>query len=117
MTAVGFDFAGMKQAFETLDIPALIECYAEDAEWIEYKPGAPPSAPRRMLGKAAIHQFVQGVADHKVKLFISDEVIGDGRIAYSMRVETPDGRHGIEHVIAYHQNGKIIRQIDVEAWD
>lgn len=31
--------------------------------------------------------------------------------------ETPDSRHGIEHVIAYYQNGKITRQIDVEAWD
>ena len=117
MTAASFDFAGMKRAFETLDIPSLLEFYADDAEWIEYKPGAPPSSPRRLVGKDAIHKFVQGVADYGVQLVISDEVIGDGRIAYCMRVAPPDGRQGIEHVIAYHQNGKITRQIDVEAWD
>jgi ketosteroid isomerase-like protein len=115
MAHTSFDYAGLKRAFETPDIPALIEFYAEDAEWIEYKPGAPFSSPRRMVGKATIQKFVQGVADYGVKLTMSDEVIGDERIAFCMIFVAPDGETGIEHVICHHRDGKIIRQVDVEA--
>lgn len=116
MQQATFDFAGLKRAFKTLDIPALIEFYADDAEWLEYKPGAPPNAPRRMQGKKATHDFVQGVADYGVKLVIADEVIGDERLAFCITVYTPDGRLGIEHVILHHRAGMIQRQVDVEAW-
>jgi hypothetical protein len=112
-----FDFAGLKRAFETLDIPSLITNYADDAEWIEYQSGASITEPHRLVGKEVIHKRAQGVADRKIKLEISDEVIGDGCIAYCMRITAPDGRKGIENAIIYHQDGKIIRQFEVEAWE
>ena len=39
------------------------------------------------------------------------------RIAFSVDCAFPDGKHVFEHVIAYIEDGKILRQVDVEAWD
>ena len=44
-------------------------------------------------------------------------MIGEERIAFAFLVTEPDGRHLIEHVILHLADGKIARQVDVEAWD
>jgi len=48
---------------------------------------------------------------------ISDEVLGEERIAFAFLVTWPDGRHYIEHVILHLVDGKIACQVDVEIWD
>jgi hypothetical protein len=117
MSHANFNFAGLKEAFETPDIPALIAFYAGDAGWLEYKAGSPLSAPYIMRGKESIHQHVQGAAEYGIKITIRDEVIGDERLAFCMIINAPDGRTGIEHVIIHHRDGKIYRHVDVEVWD
>jgi ketosteroid isomerase-like protein len=117
MGNVGFDFAGQKRAYEEKDVSALVAFFADDVEWIEYKNSAPPRLPHRMTDKETIRKFVQGVADADVKLQVSDEVIGDGRIAFCITCILADDRRGIEHVIIHLRDGKIVRQVDVEAWD
>jgi len=54
MTKPTFDFAAFKRAFESQDVDAWLEFYADNAEWVEYRHNAPPRAPNRMLGKAQI---------------------------------------------------------------
>ena len=50
-------------------------------------------------------------------LEIGDEVIGPDRAAFRVWCTLPDGRRIIEHVIIHYADGKITRQVDVEAWD
>jgi hypothetical protein len=48
---------------------------------------------------------------------LSDEVIGPARAAFCVTCTLPNGNRIIENVIIHHRAGKIIRQVDVEAWD
>jgi hypothetical protein len=44
-------------------------------------------------------------------------VIATNRVAFSVDGTFPDGKRVFEHVIAQIGDGKITRQVDVEAWD
>ena len=86
-------------------------------EWIEYRHANPPRAPHVMQGRREIADFLARVKASDVVLHIEDEVVGSGRSAFRVWCELRDGRRIIEQVIIYHANGKITRQVDVEAWD
>lgn len=112
-----FDFAGFKRAFVTQDVPRWAEFFAENAQWIEYRHSSPPRAPHRLVGRAQIAEYLQGLADSRLTLAMDDEIIGPERAAFCVWVRLPNGRKIIEHVFIYYANGKIYRQVDVEAWD
>lgn len=115
--AAAFDFPAFKRAFEAKDVEAWLAFFAPDAEWWEYRPDAPPRSPHKMVGREAIRARLIYGAEADMELAISDEVIGEERIAFAFLVTLPDGRHYIEHVILHLADGKIVRQVDVEAWD
>ena len=117
MAGTTFDFAAFKRAFENQDVDAWLAFYADDAEWLEYRHNAPPSAPNRMLGKGQIGDFLRRVKASNIKLSIGDEVIGDTRAAFCVTVVMASGKRVIENVIVHLDGGKITRQTDVEAWD
>lgn len=112
-----FDFADFKEAFERRDAERWTEFYAEDAEWIEYKPSAPPRDPVRMIGRERIAEFLASLERSEIEITVSDEVLGEERAAFSVDVTLPDGRHVFEHTIVHFEDGRIARQVDVEAWD
>jgi len=112
-----FDLAAYKRAFEAKDVEAWIAFYAEDAEWIEYTPDAPPRAPVVMCGRAAIRSFLERVAADPVRLSISDEVIAGDRAAWMVVCELGAGRRAIENTVVTLRDGLIVRQVEVEAWD
>ena len=115
--AATFDFPAFKRAFEAKDVEAWLAFFAADAEWWEYSPDAPPRSPNKMVGKEAIRARLTYAAGADMELAISDEVIGEERVALAFLVTLPDGRHYIEHTILHLADGKIARQVDVEAWD
>lgn len=115
--AATFDFPAFKRGFEAQDVEVWLAFFAPDAEWWEYRPDAPPRSPIRMVGREAIRAKLTRVVGYGLEQVISDEVIGEERIAFAFLVTMPDGRHLIEHVILHLANGKIARQVDVEAWD
>jgi ketosteroid isomerase-like protein len=113
-----FDFTAYARAFEAKDVDALLAFYAEDAIWVEYKPGAPPSAPARLAGRAAIADYLRGVAsDDDVTLTVSHEVVGEERMAFRITVGLAGGRREIEHAICELRDGLIAEHVEVEAWD
>ena len=112
-----FDFAAFKDAFKSKDLDRLVPFYADGAEWIEYRHASPPRAPNRMVGQERIADFLARVCAADFDITIADEVIGAGRIALSVDCAFPDGKRVFEHVIARTEDGKIVRQVDVEAWD
>jgi hypothetical protein len=48
---------------------------------------------------------------------VADEVVTADRVAFSVDCVFPDGKRIFEHVIAHIEDSKIVRQVDVEAWD
>ena len=112
-----FEFWAFKDAFERKDAYRWVQFYADDAEWIEYKPSAPPRDPLRMVGRKRIAQFIASPERSDIKISLSNEVLGRERAAFSVDVTLPDGKRVYEHTIIYIEDGKIARQVDVEAWD
>lgn len=116
--ATDFDFESFRKAFVAQDVEAWAAFYSEDAEWIEYRHANPPRAPNRMVGQSTIKAFLWRVQGSNVTLAISDEVIGPTRCAFCVTCTLSDGvRRIIEHVIIHTSGSKIVRQVDVEAWD
>ena len=70
-----------------------------------------------MVGRAAIAAFLRQVGNWPIALAIEDEIIAGDRAAFRSWIGQPDGKRIIEHVMLYLDNGKIARQIEVEAWD
>ena len=113
----GFDFAAFKDAFERKDAERWAEFYAEDAEWIEYKSSAPPRDPVRMVGRGRIAEFIASLEKSDIEITLADEILGSERAAFSVDVTLPDGKRVFEHTIVHIEDGRIVRQVDVEAWD
>jgi len=113
----GFDFAAFKDAFERKDAKRWAGFYAEDAEWIEYKPSAPPKDPGRMAGRERIAGFPASLEGSGIEITVFDEVLGGERAAFSVEVKLADGGRVLEHTIVHIEDGLIARQVDVEAWD
>jgi hypothetical protein len=78
---------------------------------------SPPRSPNRMVGKRQIAGFLRGICAADLGITLADEVIGADRIAFSVDVALPDGRHIFEHVITHIQDMQVVRQADLEAWD
>lgn len=117
LMASTFDFPAFKRAFEAKDADAWLAFFAPGAEWWEYRHDAPPRAPHMMIGLEAIRERLDYVAAADLALTISDAVVGEERAAIAFWVTLADGRRLIEHAILHLEDGKITRQIDVEAWD
>ena len=114
---MGFDFPAFKGAFEGKNYERWASLYDDDAEWIEYRHVSPPRSPNRMIGKKAISGFLASACQADFATTIADEVLAGDRAAFSVTVAFPDGKRVFEHVIIQTTNGKIKRQVDVEAWD
>jgi ketosteroid isomerase-like protein len=112
-----FDFHAFKRALEQRDVDRWVEFYADNAEWLEYRPFDPPRTPNRVLGKAAIGELLRHLSAIDMALAVSNEVIACDRAAFRVDVTLGDGKQIIEHVIIEVADGKIVRQVDVEAWD
>jgi ketosteroid isomerase-like protein len=113
----GFDFPAFAAAIEEKDVDRWLDFYADDAEWIEYKPSAPPSAPVRMAGRETIRRFLSALAASDLRLEVDDEVVGPQRAAFRVTCTLSDGRRILEHVIVHLRDDRIARQVEVEAWD
>ena len=48
---------------------------------------------------------------------VEDEVIGEGRVAFNEACEYPDGTRVLTATTLEVRDGKIVRQVNVEAWD
>ena len=114
---MAFDFLAYACAFIQMDVERVLGFYAEDAEWIEYTPDAPPRAPGRITGKQAIRAYLTGVAESGIGLAISDEAVGASRVAFTVTCDLGNGRRSVENVILTIRDGLIVRQAEVEVWD
>ena len=106
-----------RAAFEAGDVDRRLAFYAPHAEWIEYRHTTPPRSPHVMRGHEEIKHFLHGVIAAPITMAITNEVMDHRRAAFTLTIRFDDGRRVIENIILEHRDGKVVRQIDVEAWD
>jgi hypothetical protein len=112
------DFEVIRRAIENLDAELLESLYAEDAEASFVGLGAPPSFPYEQGGKQEIVETHRKVFEEDVKQHIENEVIGKGRLAFTIPAVYPDGKREFCAVfLDLSEVGKIIRQTIVQVRD
>lgn len=110
-----FDFPAFRAAYEARDAAAWIGFYAEDAEWIEYVPDL-TACNRRTIGRAAIAELLAAAAWPEL-LALEEPEIDMDRIRFRVRLGHATGRRIVDLVMLVTEAGRIVRQVDVEAWD
>lgn len=107
----------LRRAIEARDAGALIALYADDAELRVVSKDTPPSRPRVLRGREEISEFLRDVCSRDMTHRIENQVIGEGRVAFNEACEYPDGTRVLAATTLEVQGGKIVRQVNVEAWD
>ena len=113
----GFDFEARRRAIEQLDAGLLLSLYADDAEMKIVNKNATPSSPRELQGKEEIAEFLRDVCGRAMTHRIEREVLGEERIAFNEECEYPDGTRVMAATTLQVRDGKIVGQVNVEAWD
>jgi hypothetical protein len=113
----GFDFEAMRRGIEQLDAETLIGLYADDAELRIVNKNTTPSSPRELRGKEEITEYLRDVCGRAMTHRIENEVVGENRVAFNEACEYPDGTRVLAATTLDLRGGKVVRQINVEAWD
>ena len=113
----GLDFEAMRRAIEERDAETLIGFYADDAELHTVNKNTTPSSPNVLRGKEEISEYLRDVCSREMTHHVENEVVGEGRVAFFEACEYSDGTHVLGASTLELRDGKIVRQVNVEAWD
>jgi hypothetical protein len=113
----GFDFEAMRRAVEQLDADLLLSLYADDAQMKIVNKSATPSSPREIRGREEIAEYLRDVCGRAMTHRVEREVLGEERIAFNEECEYPDGTRVLAATTLEVRDGKIVGQVNVEAWD
>ncbi len=111
------DFESLRRAIEGRDADTLVGFYADDAEVITVNRTSTPSSPNVLRGKEAIAEYLRDVCGREMTHRVENEVVGDRRISFFEACEYPDGVRVLGAQTLELRDGKIVRQVNVEAWD
>ena len=116
-TTGGLDFEVLRRAIEGRDADTLLGFYADDAEVLTVNRNTTPSSPNVLRGKEEIADHLRDVCGREMTHRVENEVLGEGRIAFQEACEYPDGVRVLGAQTLEVRDGKIVRQVNVEAWD
>jgi ketosteroid isomerase-like protein len=104
------------RAYAERDLGALVDLYAGDAEFRTYSHTSPPASPFELRGKEAIGKYFKEVPS-EIQMRIVQAVVGDGAVAIRTLCTYPDGKAVAYAALLDVRDGKIVREVGVEAWD
>jgi hypothetical protein len=111
------DFEVMRRTIEQLDADLLVNLYADEAEMRTVNRYTTPSSPKVLKGKEEISEHLRDICGRAMTHRVENEVVGDDRVAFNEVCEYPDGTRVLCAATLEVSDGKIIRQVNVEAWD
>ena len=112
-----FDFEALRRGIEELNEELLIDLYADNAEVRIVNRNTTPSSPRTLRGNEEIAEYLRDVCGRAMTHRVENEVIGEDRVAFNEACEYPDGTKVYCAATLELQDGKIVQQVNVEAWD
>jgi ketosteroid isomerase-like protein len=115
--SAGFDFEALRRGIEQLDADLLVDLYADDAQLRIVNRNTTPSSPREVLGKEEITEYLRDVCGRAMTHHVEREVVGEDRIAFNEACEYPDGTRVLAATTLELRDGKIVQQVNIEAWD
>ena len=111
------DFEALRQAIEGRDADTLVGFYADDAKMRTVNRNTTPSSPHVLEGKEEISEYLRDVCGREMTHRVENEVVGEGRISFMEACEYPDGTRVLGAQTLDVRDGKIVQQVNVEAWD
>jgi ketosteroid isomerase-like protein len=111
------DFEELRRAQEHRDLDAMLNLYADNAEIRIVNRNTPPSSPHVLRGKEAIAEYLRDVFGREMSHTIENEVVGEDRLAFNVACEYPDGTRVLASENVEVRDGKVVRQVEVVAWD
>ena len=116
-TPATVSIAELKRAIEGRDAKALASFYADDAFVRIIDRDNPPSKPRQLEGKAAIAAYYDDLCGRAMTHRIEAGVANGNTLAFTQACAYPDGTKVFCAAIVELNDGKILRQTAVQAWD
>ncbi|MBV9852469.1 MAG: nuclear transport factor 2 family protein [Armatimonadetes bacterium] len=107
----------LRRAIEQNDAPLLASLYAPHADLRVIDRSHTPSAPLEIQGQAAIRRFYDDICGRAMTHRIEQAVVGTDSLAFTEVCEYPSGSHVYCAAMLQLQDGKIIHQVNVQAWD
>jgi ketosteroid isomerase-like protein len=116
-TTSTFDAGALRRAFENHDAAGLAALYADDATVELADAQNTPSRPLRLEGREAIRTHLEDVLAREMTHAVDVVAVGEDAVGYSLRCAYPDGTRVLCAATAQLRDGRIIREIGVQAWD
>ena len=110
-------FESIHKGLEGSDLNALMSVYDDNAELELIDHDHPPSLPRLISGKEEIAEYFKAILDRPRSHHVEDEVMGDSHLAFTDSCEYPDGTRVFTSSMATLKKGRIVREVNVQAWD
>ena len=116
-TTPTFDFGEFKRALEERDSTGQLALYAPDAEVTLIDRIHTPAAPRVLRGRAEIRTWIEDICERDMTHRIDMQVVGNGGAAFTEACRYADGTNVLCAAVLEFRDGRITRQIGVQAWD
>ena len=107
----------LRRAIETRDGATLAGFYADDAVLRIVDSVHPPSRPQEIKGRAAISAYYDDVCGRTMTHSVDFGIAEGDRLAFLQNCKYPDGKRVCCSATLELRNGKIVRQLAVQAWD
>jgi len=115
--ATSLTATALKHAIENREAKTLIGFYADNASMKIIDRDHPPSKPMELTGKSEIARYYEDVCGRAMTHRV-DAVVADAeRLAFTQACAYPDGARVFCTAMADLAEGKIVRQVAVQAWD
>jgi hypothetical protein len=115
--ASSLDFEVLRRAYEERDPELAISLYADNAEVRIIDHTNPPSSPFVLHGKEQIAEYLRDGLGREMTHCVQNEVIGENRVAFNVECQYPDGNRVLCAAVLDLRDGKILRDVSVQAWD
>jgi hypothetical protein len=112
-----FDLNTFKRAIEERDASAQLALYAEDAEVTLVDHVAQPKAPRVLRGRGEIQTWIEDVCGRDMTHSVQHAVLDKTGAAFTEICRYPNGAGVICATVLEIDDGVVIRQTGVQAWD
>jgi ketosteroid isomerase-like protein len=116
-TTQTFDFVELKRALEERDATAQLALYADDAEVRLVDRINTPGAPRVLRGREEIRGWIEDICERDMTHRVEMQVVGDGGAAFTEACRYPDGTNVLCAAVLELRDGRIARELGVQAWD
>jgi ketosteroid isomerase-like protein len=116
-TQTTFDFAALKRGLEERDADAQLGLYDEHAVVRLVDRLNTPRAPHLLRGRAEIREWLEDVCSRDMTHEVQTPVVAHDAVAFTEACRYPDGTNVLCATVLELADGRIVRQVAVQAWD